>query len=58
MRRLLFLSIFLALGGPLLAEINIRIDKFSRCFFSNGIPDHPVGKFPNKANPHGFQHKT
>ena len=54
MRRLLFLPIFLALEGPLLAEINIRIDKYSRCFFSNGIPDHPVGKFPNKANPHAI----
>ena len=54
MTRLLLAPLLLAFGGSLQAEVDIRIDNSSRCFSSNGIPDHPVGKFPNKANPHAI----
>ena len=36
------------------AEINGEIT----CIFSNGIPEHEIGKFPNKANPNKFKTQT
>ena len=39
------------------AEFNkfeISLTKDKRCFYSNGIPDHKTGIFPNKGNPNSI----
>jgi len=33
-------------------KIDIKVNGSQRCFSTNGIPDHPTGKFPNRGNPH------
>ena len=37
---------------PSPSEVRTAIDGLYRTFISNGIPDHPVGPFPNAGNPH------
>jgi hypothetical protein len=32
-------------------RIDIKVVDGQRCFTTNGIPDHPTGKFPNRGNP-------
>ena len=51
-RPLLITPLILTLGLPIKAEVDIKADETSRCFYSNGIPNHTIGKFPNKGNPH------
>ena len=32
-----------------------KLDGAMKCIYSNGIPNHKIGKFPNKANPKEFK---
>ena len=35
-------------------KIQITISTGGRCFIANGIPDHPIGVFPNRGNPNAI----
>ena len=35
-------------------KVEITRLKDSRCFIANGIPDHPIGVFPNRGNPNAI----
>ena len=35
--------------------LNMSVSDSKRCFVTNGIPDHPTGKFPNRGNPNPIQ---
>ena len=37
--------------GQNVNRVEITVIKASRCFIANGIPDHPIGVFPNRGNP-------
>ncbi len=62
MKRLIFLlslvirTILLGSSEVLALEnkVQIEIKGSSRCVSSNGIPDHSIGRFPNRANPHSI----
>ena len=54
MRPILLAPLIITFGLTAQAKVEVKTDSFSRCFSSNGIPDHPVGKFPNKGNPHSI----
>ena len=61
------MKFFLAVSIPILALIpalswgtpihylNMSVSDGKRCFVTNGIPDHPTGKFPNRGNPNPIQ---
>ena len=54
---LIYLSLFLfpiKLVAIELNEIEISLTNDKRCFFSNGIPNHKTGIFPNKGNPNSI----
>ena len=54
----IFLSAFLFILNPTSAQesslFRMFIDGDNRCFESNGIPDHKVGEFPTRGNPHSI----
>ena len=54
----IFLSAFLFMLNPTAAQepslFRMFIDGENRCFESNGIPDHKVGEFPTRGNPHSI----
>ena len=35
-----------------------KLDGAMKCIYSNGIPNHTIGKFPNKANPNEFKQQN
>ena len=39
-------------------KIEIITKKERRCFISNGIPDHPIGIFPNRGNPNTVEEQN
>ena len=41
-----------SVGNAIENKIQIRTEESSRCFYSNGIPDHLIAQFPRKGNPH------
>lgn len=47
-------SLSLVIAGQRLrgSEVRITVKGASRIIQSNGVPDHAVGKFPNRGNPH------
>ena len=51
---------FLEVDGTKANENKVTIKNFrnQRCLISNGIPDHPIGKFPNKGNPHAISEQN
>ncbi len=36
-------------------EVTIFEQGGKRCISSNGMPNHPMGQFPNRSNPHSFR---
>ena len=34
---------------------NVEISGQMTCIYSNGVPDHEIGKFPNRSNPNEFK---
>lgn len=36
-------------------HVEITIEGDQRCISSNGTPNHDIGRFPNRGNPHAFQ---
>lgn len=36
-------------------EVEIYTKGSQRCIFSNGTPNHAIGTFPNRGNPHSFR---
>ena len=36
-------------------EAKVTVQGDQRCIVSNGIPDHSVGQFPNRGNPHAIE---
>ena len=53
-----FFFLIPALISPAYAEyinkVEISVNLNSRCFVANGIPDHPIGKFPIRGNPNAI----
>ena len=45
---------FPSLGAPK-NQMDIVVLNGKRCFIANGVPDHPIGKFPNKGNPNAIR---
>ena len=43
---------------PVYAEARILVDGNYRVIYSNGLPDHDTGRFPNSGNPHRIQEKS
>ncbi|MDF1860876.1 MAG: YHYH protein [Verrucomicrobiales bacterium] len=43
---------------PAATEVDIREQGNTRAVESNGIPDHRVGRFPNRKNPHEIQEQS
>lgn len=44
--------------APAASEVDIREQGNTRAVESNGIPDHRVGRFPNRNNPHEIQEQS
>ncbi len=42
------------LGAMDVNEFTQSVSDYKRCFASNGIPNHEVGIFPNRGNPHSI----
>ena len=40
---------------PLLAKVNITKTASKICIKSNGLPNHQIGRFPNRGNPHSVR---
>ena len=58
MFRNFFLSLFLMIVvNPASAKNDVLIfkDQSKLCIASNSLPDHEIGKFPNRANPHSIR---
>ncbi|MEM7438783.1 MAG: YHYH protein [Pseudomonadota bacterium] len=36
-------------------SVNITVKGDTRCVISNGVPNHAIGQFPNRGNPHRFR---
>ena len=36
-------------------DVQISIEGYERCIISNGVPNHKIGQFPVKGNPHTFK---
>lgn len=56
--RLIFAAVLVGLAGPALAHDNkVKITEQGDrlCIRSNGVPDHAIGQFPNRGNPHAFK---
>ena len=54
----IFLSLFLMIVvNPASAKTDVLIfkDQSKLCIASNSVPDHEIGKFPNRANPHSIR---
>lgn len=43
----------IGLGASNSAKISVNGD--TRCISSNGVPNHSIGQFPNRGNPHKFK---
>ena len=54
-----FGAMLMALIFPVWGKVGNKLDMVikgeNRCFIANGIPDHPIGKFPNRANPNAIK---
>ena len=44
-----------ALAQPGQPEVSITLEGDRRCVVSNGVPNHDIGAFPNRGNPHSFR---
>jgi hypothetical protein len=44
-------------SSAIAAENHVRVftDDDQRCITSNGVPNHAIGEFPNRGNPHSFE---
>ena len=52
LRHVAYCFIILTLSANALENFkNIEIKGPMTCISSNGVPDHEIGKFPNRANP-------
>ena len=40
--------------GENVNKVEILLIQGNRCFIANGIPDHPIGVFPNRGNPNAI----
>ena len=51
------LAATVGLGLPASAHADVRIEVSGneRCFIGDGLPDHSVGQFPNRGNPHSLR---
>jgi hypothetical protein len=46
---------FVVAGASRSNQVSIKVNGDQRCIKSNGTPNHSVGQFPNKGNPHTFK---
>lgn len=55
--RLLSILFLISLAGPAPAANSVQIQTIGdqRCIRSNGTPNHDIGQFPNRGNPHRFR---
>ena len=51
---LLFFFEFLPLSWSY-SDVQIFVQGSQRCITSNGVPNHKIGQFPVKGNPHSFK---
>lgn len=63
MKRIITLAALIALSGAHQGaahdnQVSITIKGSQRCITSNGTPDHAIGRFPNRGNPHSFRAQT
>lgn len=58
MKRMFFVAALIALGTVAQAhenQVSITVRGDQRCITSNATPDHDIGRFPNRGNPHRFK---
>ncbi|MEO9650234.1 MAG: YHYH protein [Roseobacter sp.] len=57
----LLISLFLSGATQSIAhenDVTTKIEGEMTCILSNGVPNHAMGRFPNKGNPNSFQEQT